>query len=111
MPKRNWTGVMFYLLVSAFDIRNDIQLIDSRFLGREFFVGISQWTNEAGARAVAAAFPEYPCTPIKVKPETLALTDLAQGFVQVSVLFWAPSSCTLPHFSRTKMPKVFTLLR
>jgi dimethylargininase len=57
---------MFYLLVSAFDIRNDIQLIDSRFLGREFFVGISQWTNEAGARAVAAAFPEYPCTPIKV---------------------------------------------
>ncbi|XP_063910022.1 N(G),N(G)-dimethylarginine dimethylaminohydrolase 1 isoform X1 [Zophobas morio] len=56
---------------------------DVLFTGREFFVGISQWTNEAGARAVAAAFPEYPCTPIKVKPETLALTDLAQGFVQV----------------------------
>lgn len=37
------------------------------FTGREFFVGISEWTNEAGARAVAAAFPEYPCTPIKVK--------------------------------------------
>ncbi|XP_044760269.1 N(G),N(G)-dimethylarginine dimethylaminohydrolase 1 [Coccinella septempunctata] len=39
---------------------------DVLFTGKEFFVGISQWTNEAGARAVAAAFPEYPCTPIKV---------------------------------------------
>ncbi|XP_019864782.1 N(G),N(G)-dimethylarginine dimethylaminohydrolase 1 isoform X2 [Aethina tumida] len=39
---------------------------DVLFTGREFFVGISQWTNEGGARAVAAAFPEYPCTPIKV---------------------------------------------
>ena len=36
------------------------------FSGREFFVGLSQFTNEAGARAVAAAFPEYPCAPIKV---------------------------------------------
>ncbi|KAF5282692.1 hypothetical protein FQA39_LY17499 [Lamprigera yunnana] len=39
---------------------------DVLFTGREFFVGISDWTNEAGARAVAASFPEYPCTPIKV---------------------------------------------
>lgn len=39
---------------------------DVLFTGREFFVGISYWTNEGGARAVAAAFPEYPCTPIKV---------------------------------------------
>ncbi|KAK9877908.1 hypothetical protein WA026_020132 [Henosepilachna vigintioctopunctata] len=39
---------------------------DCLFTGKEFFVGISQWTNEAGARAVAASFPEYPCTPIKV---------------------------------------------
>lgn len=39
---------------------------DVLFTGREFFVGISEWTNEAGARAVAAAFPEYPCTPVKV---------------------------------------------
>lgn len=37
------------------------------YLGREFFVGLSQYTNEAGARAVAAAFPEYPCVPVKVK--------------------------------------------
>uniref|UniRef100_A0ABD2XKI4 Dimethylargininase n=1 Tax=Trichogramma kaykai TaxID=54128 RepID=A0ABD2XKI4_9HYME len=36
------------------------------FSGREFFVGLSQFTNEGGAQAVAAAFPEYPCTPIKV---------------------------------------------
>lgn len=35
-------------------------------IGKEFFVGLSQWTNEAGAKAVAAAFPEYPCVPIKV---------------------------------------------
>ncbi|KAJ8937803.1 hypothetical protein NQ314_011709, partial [Rhamnusium bicolor] len=50
---------------------------------REFFVGISQWTNEGGARAVAVAFPEYPCTPIKVKPETLVLGDLSKGLVKV----------------------------
>jgi hypothetical protein len=37
-------------------------------LGREFFVGLSEWTNEAGARAVAAAFPDFPCTPVKVRP-------------------------------------------
>lgn len=39
---------------------------DVLFTGREFFVGISDHTNEAGARAVAAAFPEFPCTPVKV---------------------------------------------
>ncbi|CAB0041283.1 unnamed protein product [Trichogramma brassicae] len=39
---------------------------DVLFTGREFFVGLSQFTNEGGAQAVAAAFPEYPCTPIKV---------------------------------------------
>lgn len=57
------------------------------FVGKEFFVGLSEWTNEAGAKAVAgmfvflkkgyknskcqlfqlAAFPEYPCVPIKVR--------------------------------------------
>jgi len=31
-------------------------------------VGLSEWTNEAGARAVAAAFPDFPCTPVKVRP-------------------------------------------
>ena len=36
------------------------------FLGREFFVGISSFTNEEGASEVAMAFPEYPVTPIKV---------------------------------------------
>lgn len=39
---------------------------DVLFTGKEFFVGLSSWTNEAGAKAVAAAFPEYPCVPIKV---------------------------------------------
>lgn len=39
---------------------------DVLFTGREFFVGISSRTNEAGAKAVAMAFPEYPVTPIKM---------------------------------------------
>ncbi|XP_025408306.1 N(G),N(G)-dimethylarginine dimethylaminohydrolase 1 [Sipha flava] len=39
---------------------------DILFTGREFFIGITKWTNESGACAVASAFPEYPCTPIKV---------------------------------------------
>ncbi|XP_039763341.1 N(G),N(G)-dimethylarginine dimethylaminohydrolase 1 isoform X1 [Pararge aegeria] len=39
---------------------------DVLFTGREFFVGISETSNEAGASAVAEAFPEFPCTPIKV---------------------------------------------
>uniref|UniRef100_A0A1A9WAW4 Uncharacterized protein n=1 Tax=Glossina brevipalpis TaxID=37001 RepID=A0A1A9WAW4_9MUSC len=39
---------------------------DVLFTGREFFVGISNFTNEEGARAVAMTFPEYPVTPIKV---------------------------------------------
>ncbi|GBM25723.1 hypothetical protein AVEN_54273-1, partial [Araneus ventricosus] len=33
---------------------------------KEFFVGLSKRTNDAGARAVADAFPEYPVTPVKV---------------------------------------------
>jgi len=39
---------------------------DVLFTGREFFVGLSTRTNIAGARGLAAAFPEYPCTPVKV---------------------------------------------
>ncbi|XP_039962124.1 N(G),N(G)-dimethylarginine dimethylaminohydrolase 1 [Bactrocera neohumeralis] len=39
---------------------------DVLFTGREFFVGISNYTNEDGAKSVAVAFPEYPVTPIKV---------------------------------------------
>ncbi|XP_055911378.1 N(G),N(G)-dimethylarginine dimethylaminohydrolase 1 [Eupeodes corollae] len=39
---------------------------DVLFTGREFFVGLSERTNEEGARAVATTFPEYPCTPIKI---------------------------------------------
>lgn len=35
--------------------------------GKEIFVGVGKFTNEAGARAVAAAFPEFPCMPIKVR--------------------------------------------
>lgn len=42
---------------------------DILWTGREIFVGLSNETNEAGARAVAAAFPEYPVTPVKVPPK------------------------------------------
>ncbi|XP_074112178.1 N(G),N(G)-dimethylarginine dimethylaminohydrolase 1 [Cotesia typhae] len=48
---------------------------DVLFTGREYFVGLGQYTNEAGARAVAAAFPEYPCVPIKV-PDNYRLKGL-----------------------------------
>lgn len=39
---------------------------DVLWTGREIFVGLSNETNEAGARAVAAAFPEYSVTPVRV---------------------------------------------
>lgn len=45
---------------------------DVLFTGKEFFVGLSDWTNEAGARAVAVSFPEYPCTPIKVSENKMS---------------------------------------
>ncbi|XP_055617104.1 N(G),N(G)-dimethylarginine dimethylaminohydrolase 1 isoform X1 [Toxorhynchites rutilus septentrionalis] len=61
---------------------------DVLFTGREFFVGLSKWTNEAGARAVAAAFPEYPCAPIKVEevniPASAITLDLIDGIIQVT---------------------------
>ncbi|XP_054158087.1 N(G),N(G)-dimethylarginine dimethylaminohydrolase 1-like [Oppia nitens] len=46
---------------------------DVLFTGREIFVGLSQRTNESGARAVAAAFPEYPVTPIRIPNKLLHL--------------------------------------
>jgi len=46
---------------------------DVLFTGREYFVGISPRTNEAGARAVAETFPEYPVTPIVVPKNLLHL--------------------------------------
>ena len=39
---------------------------DVLFTGKEFFVGLSDFTNEAGARAVAAAFSDFPVCPIRV---------------------------------------------
>lgn len=39
---------------------------DVLFTGKEFFVGLSGRTNQAGACALASAFPEFPCVPIKV---------------------------------------------
>jgi dimethylargininase len=42
---------------------------DVLWTGREIFVGLSNETNESGARAVAAAFPEFSVTPVKVPPK------------------------------------------
>lgn len=39
---------------------------DVLFTGKEFFVGLSGRTNQAGACALASTFPEFPCVPIKV---------------------------------------------
>lgn len=52
------------------EIKDPVAIIDASdviFTGREFFVGISKRTNIVGAKAVAAAFPEYPVSLIKVK--------------------------------------------
>ncbi|XP_063837786.1 N(G),N(G)-dimethylarginine dimethylaminohydrolase 1 [Ostrinia nubilalis] len=46
---------------------------DVLFTGQEFFVGICETSNEAGASAVAEAFPEFPCTPIKMAKGTRSL--------------------------------------
>lgn len=35
-------------------------------IGREFFVAITKRTNDAGARAVASAFPDFPVSLLKV---------------------------------------------
>lgn len=40
---------------------------DVLFTGREFFVGVGGATNMEGALAVAATWPEFPCTPVKVE--------------------------------------------
>lgn len=53
-------------LVEIADPKAKLEGGDVLFTGKEFFVGISDFTNEAGARAVANAFPEFPCVPIKV---------------------------------------------
>lgn len=53
-------------IVEISDVNAKLDGGDVLFTGKEFFVGLSQWTNESGAKAVAAAFPEYPCVPIKV---------------------------------------------
>jgi dimethylargininase len=60
-------------LVEIADPKATLDGGDVLFTGREFFVGLSQRTNEAGARAVAAAFPEFPVTPIRVPNRLLHL--------------------------------------
>ncbi|XP_021199837.3 N(G),N(G)-dimethylarginine dimethylaminohydrolase 1 [Helicoverpa armigera] len=60
-------------VIDQIDPEANISCSDVLFTGREFFVGISERTNEAGASAVAEAFPEFPCTPIKISKGTQEL--------------------------------------
>ena len=72
-------------------------------LGKEIFVGVGKRTNEAGAQAVAEAFPEYAVSKVNFeKCEALHLKDVfnmagknvmavapgpdVQGVLRVSVL-------------------------
>ncbi|OQR70999.1 n(g)-dimethylarginine dimethylaminohydrolase 1-like [Tropilaelaps mercedesae] len=60
---------------------------DVLFTGEEFFVGLSQRTNEAGARGLAAAFPEFPTTPVKVvckEPLKSVISMAGPGIICVS---------------------------
>ncbi|KAF0307882.1 N(G),N(G)-dimethylarginine dimethylaminohydrolase 1 [Amphibalanus amphitrite] len=63
-------------IVEVLDPKATLDGGDVLFTGREFFVGLSGRTNEAGAAAVAAAFPEFSCTPIRVPAGTLHLKTL-----------------------------------
>ncbi|KAL4717420.1 hypothetical protein ACJJTC_000569 [Scirpophaga incertulas] len=53
-------------VIEVNDTEAKIHGSDVLFTGHEFFVGICETSNEVGANAVAEAFPEFPCTPIKV---------------------------------------------
>uniref|UniRef100_T1GRY2 Uncharacterized protein n=1 Tax=Megaselia scalaris TaxID=36166 RepID=T1GRY2_MEGSC len=55
--------------IPTVDVQDETAYLDGGdilFTGREFFVGLTERTNEGGAVAIAEAFPEYPCVPIKV---------------------------------------------
>ncbi|KAK4309802.1 hypothetical protein Pmani_018563 [Petrolisthes manimaculis] len=54
-------------LIEISDERATLDGGDVLFTGKEFFVGLSGRTNQAGACALASAFPEFPCTPIKIE--------------------------------------------
>uniref|UniRef100_A0A0A9VYB8 N(G),N(G)-dimethylarginine dimethylaminohydrolase 1 n=1 Tax=Lygus hesperus TaxID=30085 RepID=A0A0A9VYB8_LYGHE len=56
-------------IVEITDPKAHLEGGDVLFTGQEFFIGISDFTNEAGAISLAATFPEYPCAPIKVPPK------------------------------------------
>lgn len=53
--------------------------------GQEIIVGTSRHTNEAGAQAVARAFPEYATSMIQVRAPFLSLKD-AVGVAGINVL-------------------------
>lgn len=69
---------------------------DVLFTGREFFVGLSERTNEAGALALAKAFPEFPCTPIMSHTPLKRLVTMAGS----DVLCVAKDSLAAPLLKR-----------
>ncbi|CAH8672589.1 unnamed protein product [Schistosoma margrebowiei] len=58
---------------------------DVLFTGQEIIVGISAHTNEAGAHAVARAFPEYATSIVKLPQPFRSLKD-AVGVAGINVL-------------------------
>lgn len=58
---------------------------DVLFTGQEIIVGISTHTNEAGAHAVARAFPEYATSIVRVPAAFRSLKD-AVGVAGINVL-------------------------
>ena len=70
-PKLFFKGPLENYFLSVFPLlRRESRTADGAdvlFTGKEFFVGISSRTNEAGARALAAAFPEYVVSPVIVR--------------------------------------------
>lgn len=89
-------------LVEISDPNAKLEGGDVLFTGKEFFVGLSEFTNEAGARAVAAAFPEFPVCPIRVIIisqklliiflKSFSLKTLLRHLTQVCVDTFDPSS-------------------
>lgn len=73
-------------LVEIADPKAKLEGGDVLFTGKEFFVGISDFTNEAGARAVANAFPEFPCVPIRVRVERMTSCHLNVFLLQSYLL-------------------------
>ncbi len=89
-------------IIEITDQQSNIDASDVLYTGREFFVGLSKYTNFSGAKALASAFPDIPVALVKNKkglhlktyvcvagPDLLAVnsSDLAKDILNVSFRF------------------------